>query len=49
MVARVVVPTKLNDHQRKLFQELADLLEHEPIGGQQDEGFFGRLKSALGL
>jgi molecular chaperone DnaJ len=49
VVARVVVPSKLNDHQRRLFQELADALEPERIGGQQDEGFFGRLKSALGL
>ncbi|MFL5801001.1 MAG: molecular chaperone DnaJ [Roseiflexaceae bacterium] len=49
VVARVVVPTRLNDHQRKLFQELSESLDHEPIGGQQDEGFFGRLKSALGL
>jgi molecular chaperone DnaJ len=49
VVARVVVPNRLNDHQRRLFQELAESLDHEPIGGQQDEGFFGRLKSALGL
>jgi molecular chaperone DnaJ len=49
VVARVVVPTRLSDHQRKLFQDLADSLDQEPIGGQQDEGFFGRLKSALGL
>ena len=49
VVARVVVPTRLNDHQRRLFQELAESLDAEEIGGQQDEGFFGRLKSALGL
>jgi molecular chaperone DnaJ len=49
VVARVVVPTRLNDHQRRLFQELAESLEAEEIGGHQDEGFFGRLKSALGL
>jgi len=48
VVARVVVPTRLNDHQRKLFQELSESLDHEPIGGQ-DEGFFSRLRSALGL
>ncbi len=48
VVARVVVPTKLNDHQRRLFQELADSLDHEPIGGQQDEGFFGRAKERTG-
>jgi molecular chaperone DnaJ len=49
VVARVVVPARLNDHQRRLFQELADSLAPEQIGGQQDEGFFGRLKSTLGL
>jgi molecular chaperone DnaJ len=49
VVARVVVPTRLTDQQRRLFQELADSLEPEQLGGQQDEGFFGRLKSALGL
>jgi molecular chaperone DnaJ len=48
VVARVMVPTRLNDHQRKLFQELAESLAPEQIGGQ-DEGFFGRIKSALGL
>ena len=49
VVARVVVPTKLTEQQRKLFQELAESLDTEQIDGQQDEGFFGRLKSALGL
>jgi len=49
VVARVVVPGRLNDHQRKLFQELEKALDPEPIGGQQDDGFFGRLRSALGL
>jgi molecular chaperone DnaJ len=49
VVTRVVVPTRLTDHQRRLFQELEKSLENEPIGGTQDEGFFGRLKSALGL
>lgn len=49
VVARVVIPTKLNDHQRKLFQELERSLETQPIDGQRDEGFFGRIKSALGL
>jgi molecular chaperone DnaJ len=49
VVTRVVVPSKLNDHQRKLFQELEKALEPEPLGGQQDAGFFSRLRSALGL
>jgi molecular chaperone DnaJ len=49
VVTRVVVPTRLSDHQRRLFQELEKSLEPEQIGGQQDDGFFGRLRSALGL
>jgi len=49
VVARVIVPTRLNDQQRRLFQELAESLDMEQIGGQRDDGFFGRLKSALGL
>jgi molecular chaperone DnaJ len=49
VVTRVVVPSRLTDHQRRLFQELEKSLEPEQIGGQQDEGFFGRLRSALGL
>jgi molecular chaperone DnaJ len=48
-VVRVVIPTNLTDHQRRLFEELARSLEKEPIGGQRDEGFFGRIKNALGL
>ena len=49
VVTRVVVPSRLTDQQRRLFQELEKSLEPEQIGGQQDEGFFGRLRSALGL
>lgn len=49
VVARVVVPSRLTDQQRRLFQELEKSLEPEPIGGQQDDGFFGRIKNALGL
>lgn len=49
VVVRVVVPTRLTDQQRRLFQELEKSLDPEQIGGQQDEGFFGRLRSALGL
>lgn len=49
VVARVLVPDRLTDQQRKLFQELAESLDQTQIGGQQDEGFFGRLKSTLGL
>jgi hypothetical protein len=43
------VPTRLNEQQRKLFQELERSLEPEQIGTSQDAGFFGRLRSALGL
>jgi molecular chaperone DnaJ len=49
VVARVVVPQRLTDHQRRLFQELEKSLDPEQIGGTPDEGFFGRLKSTLGL
>ncbi len=49
VVTRVVTPTKLTDQQRRLFQELERSMEPEEIGAQQDEGFFGRLRSALGL
>src|SRR5215216_3791551 len=49
VVTRVVVPTRLNEQQRKLFQELERSLEPEQIGTSQDAGFFGRLRSALGL
>jgi DnaJ-class molecular chaperone with C-terminal Zn finger domain len=49
IVARVVVPTRLNDQQRKLFQELAKTLEGAEPGRERDEGFFGRIKDALGM
>jgi molecular chaperone DnaJ len=49
VVTRVMVPTRLTEQQRRLFQELERSLETEQIGGQQDAGFFGRLRSALGL
>lgn len=49
VVARVIIPTNLNDQQRRLFQELEKSLDPHQIGDGQDEGFFGRLKSALGL
>jgi molecular chaperone DnaJ len=49
VVARVVVPERLSDHQRRLFQELGQSFDGE--GGSDDgrEGFFGRLKDAFGL
>ncbi len=49
VVARVVVPRKLNDQQRRLFQELAATLEKESPEGERDEGFFGRIKDVLGI
>lgn len=49
VVARVKVPSRLTDQQRRLFQELEKSLDPLQIGEQQDEGFFGRLRSALGL
>jgi len=49
VVTRVVVPSRLTEQQRKLFQELEKALDPEPLGGQQDAGFFSRLRSALGI
>jgi molecular chaperone DnaJ len=49
VVARVMIPTDLTDQQRKLFQELEKSLASHTIGEDQDEGFFGRIKNALGL
>ena len=49
VVTRVVVPQKLNEQQRRLFQELARTFEPEEHGGERDDGFFGRIKDALGL
>ena len=49
VVTRVLVPTQLNDQQRRLFQELDKSLDPHQIGAEQDEGFFGRIKHALGL
>ena len=49
VVTRVVVPTRLTDQQRKLFQDLAKALDPEEGSSEQDDGFFGRIKDALGL
>lgn len=49
VITRVVVPTKLNENQRKLFQELAKTLENEQPSSEHDEGFFGRVKDMLGI
>jgi molecular chaperone DnaJ len=48
VVANVVVPTKLNEQQRKLLQELARTFDPEDHT-QRDEGFIGRIKNLLRL
>lgn len=51
VIARVIIPKKLTEKQRKLFQELDGLLEkHRPEDGNgREEGFWGRLKDTLGI
>jgi molecular chaperone DnaJ len=49
VVSRVMVPTKLNEQQRRLFQELARSLDPEDPSEERDDGFFGRIKDAFGL
>lgn len=49
VVTRVVVPTRLTDQQRKLFQELSKTMEPEEVSRDRDDSFFGRLKDALGI
>lgn len=51
VVARVVIPRKLTDQQKKLFEELAHTLDKEGVQGEheRDEGFFGRIKDVLGI
>lgn len=49
IITRVVIPKKLSDKQRKLFQELADTLDKEEPEKDRDEGFFARIKDALGM
>lgn len=48
VVSRVMVPSRLNDQQRKLFQELARTFDPEDQT-DRDDGFIGRIKDALGL
>lgn len=48
VVTRVVVPQKLTDQQRRLFQELARTFDPDE-GGERDEGLFGKIKDAFGL
>jgi molecular chaperone DnaJ len=49
VVARVMIPTKLNDQQRRLLHELAKTFEPEDPSSARDDGFFGRIKDALGI
>jgi molecular chaperone DnaJ len=49
IIVRVVVPTKLNENQRRLFQELGKTLGTEPLEQHRDESFFSRLRDALGI
>ena len=48
VVTQIVVPTKLTERQRALLEELAAEWGTEPLD-KRDEGFFGKLKDALGL
>jgi molecular chaperone DnaJ len=48
VVTRVNVPTKLTEQQRKLFEELAGTFGPAE-DSRHDDGFFGRIRDALGL
>lgn len=48
IVTQVKVPTKLTERQRDLLEQLADEWGDEPLG-KRDEGFFSKIKDALGL
>jgi molecular chaperone DnaJ len=49
VISRVVVPKKLTEQQRRLMHELSQTLDTEDIKPERDEGFFSRLRNALGL
>jgi molecular chaperone DnaJ len=49
IIARVIIPKKLSEHQRKLFEELAQTLDSDGTPGERDSGLFGRIKDALGI
>jgi molecular chaperone DnaJ len=48
VVTQLVVPTDLTDRQRDLLEELAAEWGTEPLD-KRDEGFFGKIKDALGF
>jgi molecular chaperone DnaJ len=47
VIVQVVIPTRMTDEQRLLFQELSSTLGKEVIP-QPEKGFFEKIKSALG-
>lgn len=47
VMTQVSIPTKLSDHQRELFEEMAETLGKEVIP-QREKGFLNDLKGALG-
>lgn len=49
VITRVVVPTKLTDQQRKLFEELSKTLATVDSTEERDDGLFGRIRDALGI
>lgn len=50
VIASVVVPRKLTEKQRELLEELGKTLEREQRPAEErEEGFFGKLRDALGL
>lgn len=49
VVVQVVVPSKLTEEQRRLFQELAPTFSDKAVIAQREKGFFSQLKDALGF
>lgn len=49
VIAMVAVPTRLTDQQRKLLQELARTFDTHDSGPERDDGFFSKIKDALGI
>lgn len=49
VVARVTIPTTLNERQRQLFEELEKELAGSSGDGDRDGGILGKIKNALGL
>ncbi len=49
IMASVIVPKRLTDEQRKLFEELAPTLEETTVRAQKEGGFWDQFKGAIGL